>query len=40
MTGNLTLDRLDFNVGESMADESNLGFAVDVAINLTATQAD
>ena len=39
MSGNLTLDRRDFGIGQSMSDESNLAFAVDVAINLTATRA-
>lgn len=36
MTGTLSLNRLDFGVGASMADESALGFAVDISIDLTA----
>lgn len=36
MSGALQLDRRDFTVGDSMADESNLGFAVEVQIALTA----
>ncbi|MEX0364609.1 MAG: cytochrome b/b6 domain-containing protein [Ruegeria sp.] len=39
MTGGLTLDRRSFNIGETMADESSLAFAVDVNVNLTATRA-
>lgn len=39
MSGAIALDRRDFNVGESMADESSLGFAVEVAIVLTATRS-
>ncbi len=38
MSGLLQLDRRDFAVGDSMADESNLGFTVDVQINLTASR--
>ncbi|MDB9801626.1 cytochrome b/b6 domain-containing protein [bacterium] len=38
MVGTVSLDRRDFAIGESMADESNLGFGVDVTINLTATR--
>jgi polyisoprenoid-binding protein YceI len=38
MNGSLTLDRRDFTVGESMADESNLGFDVMVDIAVTATR--
>jgi len=38
MTGTVSLDRRDFAIGESMADESNLGFGVAVTINLTATR--
>ncbi len=38
MMGQLTLDRRDFNIGQSMGDETNLGFTVEVAVNLTATQ--
>ncbi|MEM8653632.1 MAG: cytochrome b/b6 domain-containing protein [Pseudomonadota bacterium] len=39
MTGGLTLDRRSFNIGETMADESSLKFAVDVNVSLTATRA-
>jgi len=39
MSANLTLDRRDFGIGDNMSDESNLGFAVDVIINLTALRA-
>ncbi|KIC49118.1 cytochrome b/b6 domain-containing protein [Tateyamaria sp. ANG-S1] len=39
MAGGLTLNRLDFNVGETMADESSLAFAVGVDVDLTATRA-
>jgi polyisoprenoid-binding protein YceI len=39
MQGNVTLSRLDFNIGSNMPDESSLGFAVDVNLKLTATQA-
>ncbi|MGR3502391.1 cytochrome b/b6 domain-containing protein [Pseudaestuariivita sp.] len=35
--GSVTLMRRDFNVGESMPDESTVGFGVDVVISLTAT---
>ncbi|WP_026352200.1 cytochrome b/b6 domain-containing protein [Yoonia vestfoldensis] len=38
MSGALTLDRRDFGVGASMADESSLGFAVDVTLAVTATR--
>ena len=38
-TGTVTLQRLDFNVGETMQDEANVGFAVIVNIDLTATTA-
>ena len=38
MVGTVSLDRRDFAIGKSMADESNLGFGVDVTINLTATR--
>ncbi|MFT5066623.1 MAG: hypothetical protein ACI9TA_002249, partial [Reinekea sp.] len=38
MTGAARLDRRDFTIGASMADESNLGFAVDVQISLAATR--
>lgn len=32
------LNRLDFNIGQNMADESSLAFAVDVEIDLTAAR--
>jgi len=38
MNGRLTLDRRDFGIGDNMADESSLGFAVPLEINLTATR--
>jgi hypothetical protein len=38
MKASTTLNRLDFDIGKSMADESNLKFGVNVDINLTATQ--
>ena len=37
-SGSITLDRRSFGIGDSMADESSLAFAVDVSINLTATR--
>jgi cytochrome b561/polyisoprenoid-binding protein YceI len=40
MTGSLTLDRLDFAVGQTMPDESTLGFGVDVTVDLTAMRAE
>ncbi|NIZ61635.1 cytochrome [Sedimentitalea sp. CY04] len=36
MAGTVTLDRLSFDIGQNMPDESSLGFAVDVQIDLTA----
>lgn len=36
--GQISLNRQDFNIGESMVDESSLGFGVDVVISLTARQ--
>lgn len=39
MEGAVTLDRRDFGIGETMSDETNLAFAVQVAIALTATRA-
>lgn len=36
MQGGTTLDRLDFGIGQSLADESSLGFAVDVRVELEA----
>ena len=38
MSGTLTLDRRDFGIGASMADESSLGFAVDVTLAVSATR--
>ncbi len=35
----VTLNRLDFGIGENMSDESSLNFAVDVRIAVTATRA-
>lgn len=40
MSGALTLNRLDFAVGNHMPDESSLAFAVEVAISLTATRSE
>ena len=39
MSGGLTLDRLDFGMGETQNDESTLAFAVDVAVTVLATRA-
>ncbi|NRB18936.1 MAG: cytochrome b/b6 domain-containing protein [Rhodobacteraceae bacterium] len=36
MSGTVTLDRLDFDIGQSLPDEASLGFAVEVEINLNA----
>ncbi|WP_370401179.1 cytochrome b/b6 domain-containing protein [Sulfitobacter sp. JB4-11] len=38
MNGSITLNRLDFGVGNNMQDEGSLAFAVDVVIKLTATR--
>lgn len=38
MSGTTSVNRLDFNVGQSMPDESNLAFAVDILIELSADQ--
>ena len=38
MAGSLSLDRRDFQIGQSMADDTNLGFDVAVTVNLTATR--
>jgi cytochrome b561/polyisoprenoid-binding protein YceI len=38
MRGTVTLDRRDFGIGASMADESSLGFAVDVTLAVNATR--
>ncbi|AHD00876.1 cytochrome b/b6 domain-containing protein [Leisingera methylohalidivorans] len=40
MAGTLTLNRLDFGIGKSLPDESSLGFAVDVPVELEAVRAD
>jgi cytochrome b561/polyisoprenoid-binding protein YceI len=40
MSGGLTLQRLDFGIGQSMADESSLAFAVDVTVQLTAVRTE
>lgn len=39
MAGSVSLDRRDFQIGQSMGDESNLAFGVSVDIALTATRA-
>ncbi len=39
MTGQVSLDRRSFEIGQSMTDETNLGFGVDVQITLNATRA-
>ena len=36
MTGTLTLDRRAFRLGETIADDSNLGFGVQVTLSVTA----
>ncbi len=38
VSGKVQLDRLDFDVGTSQPTEDSLGFAVDVAVNLTASR--
>lgn len=38
MIGSVTLNRLDFGVGQNMQDEGSLAFAVDAVIKLTATR--
>lgn len=38
MQGNVTLDRRDFNIGQSMSDETNLAFGVSVDVSVTATR--
>ncbi len=40
MAGSVTLDRRDFGIGASLNDESNLAFAVDVNVSLTATRGE
>ncbi len=39
MTTRATLQRLEFGIGQNMADESSLAFAVDVEINVTAERS-
>jgi hypothetical protein len=34
-----TLDRRDFGIGQNLADESSLGFSVNVVIELTARRS-
>ncbi len=38
MSGAVTVDRRDFGIGDTMSDESNLGFGVAIDITLTATR--
>lgn len=38
MQGSITLDRRDFNIGQSMSDETNLAFGVTVDVSVTATR--
>ena len=40
MAGAVTLDRRDFAIGETMGDETNLAFAVDIAVSLTASRSE
>ncbi|AEI93391.1 cytochrome b/b6 domain-containing protein [Roseobacter litoralis] len=40
MQGGLQIDRRDFNVGESQKDESAVGFGVNIAVSLTASESD
>ncbi|UWQ76507.1 cytochrome b/b6 domain-containing protein [Leisingera sp. M658] len=40
MAGTLTLNRLDFGIGKSLPDESSLGFAVEVPVELEAKRAE
>jgi polyisoprenoid-binding protein YceI len=40
IVGRATLDRRDFAIGMQMADEATLGFAVNVAVELTAVTVD
>jgi len=39
MSSQVTLQRLDFGIGQNMPDESSLGFAVEVIVDVTATRA-
>ena len=38
MSGSTQVNRLDFSIGQSMPDESSVGFAVAITVNLTATR--
>ena len=40
MTGQTRIDRLDFGIGSSLPDESSLGFAVTIDVELTARKTD
>ncbi|RPE66374.1 cytochrome b561 [Pacificibacter maritimus] len=40
MTGQALLDRRDFGMGQGYADESTVGFAVDITVELTAQRAE
>ena len=40
MTGQTRIDRLDFGIGSSLPDESSLGFAVTIDVELTALKTD
>ncbi|MEL7026509.1 MAG: YceI family protein, partial [Pseudomonadota bacterium] len=39
MAGTATIDRRNFNIGETYADESTVGFAVEVAVDLVALRS-
>ncbi|MEL6683046.1 MAG: cytochrome b/b6 domain-containing protein [Pseudomonadota bacterium] len=39
MSGRVSLDRRSFAIGNSIDDESNLGFGVEIDVNLTATRS-
>jgi polyisoprenoid-binding protein YceI len=40
VSGGLTVDRRDFNIGQGVSDEGSLGYSVDITVNLTATRRD
>lgn len=40
MTGTVTLDRRNFSIGDSMADETNLAFSVSIDVAVTATRSE
>ncbi|MEM6312223.1 MAG: cytochrome b/b6 domain-containing protein [Pseudomonadota bacterium] len=40
MNGTLTLNRMDYSIGQNMADESSLGFSVAVILRVVARQAE